>query len=302
MVRSFLVAITGALLADCATTSEPNQFAEARQHANEQFHIEARRIWKLYGSAIDAISAAERKSLVSSVEPRIANNRLITTGYQLCTSRDSDEERQQCQQRVVQVHVQRAAARYFLANLQEVAADMKAFTAAGQPADMEGLMQRNHNARVRLLAERYRDQACEVRDHSLQLLRGERDVQLDRISAAEKAHNDDQRRQALAFAAALQGFARGFQSGGAANPTASAQASGCSSDFNCGFGNVCVKPNFSTTGRCARAVNSVGVQTLQAPDPASIAPKMPRRSECRFDTDCPISFSCDVASGACLKR
>ncbi len=82
-------------------------------------------------------------------------------------------------------------------------------------------------------------------------------------------------------------------------PAASAE---CSSDYSCPYGSRCIKPNFSTTGTCAKVVDNYGTPTYEGPRVDSVAPKTPSKSDCQFDTDCPVGFRCDFKSGACMKR
>src|SRR5581483_11738791 len=122
------------------------------------------------------------------------------------------------------------------------------------------------------------------------------------------------------FAAGMQSFAEGMQaqpqsqSSGYSSgygsglelsprPARAASIDTCTSDFSCGVGRRCVKPNFSTSGTCMNVVNQVGVQQFTTmPSLDSVGPKMPVSTDCHFDTDCPVLFRCDARSGACLKR
>lgn len=71
---------------------------------------------------------------------------------------------------------------------------------------------------------------------------------------------------------------------------------GCYSDFDCGFGNKCVKPagGISIDGVCVTPSDQFG-----NPRHSYDAPKSrPREVErCSFDTDCSIGFSCMKRSG-----
>jgi hypothetical protein len=78
-------------------------------------------------------------------------------------------------------------------------------------------------------------------------------------------------------------------------------SSGCSSDYDCGMGNRCVKPNFSSRGTCMRLVNEYGGPAYDLPRIDSVSPKMPSRHDCHLLTDCPIGFRCDTNSGACIR-
>jgi hypothetical protein len=75
----------------------------------------------------------------------------------------------------------------------------------------------------------------------------------------------------------------------------------CTTDYQCGFGNVCAKPGGSYTGTCAKGVNSYGNPTFTPPRLDSIGPG---RGQCSFDTDCPVGFKCIKGSsltGNCMK-
>jgi len=86
-------------------------------------------------------------------------------------------------------------------------------------------------------------------------------------------------------------------------PTTAATApTGCSSDFECGFGNLCVKDSGAFNGVCARAVNQYGTPTHQAPRSDSLRPGV---GQCSFDTECSVGFRCVKTAGGlrgnCMK-
>jgi hypothetical protein len=83
--------------------------------------------------------------------------------------------------------------------------------------------------------------------------------------------------------------------------TTAATSSTCSSDYDCGFGNRCVKPNFSSQGTCMRSVNEYGGPSTDAPRPESVMPKFPNQQDCTTFADCPMGFHCDWSSGACVR-
>lgn len=112
-----------------------------------------------------------------------------------------------------------------------------------------------------------------------------RAYKLGQIDAAQAEH---QRRMALAASMDAIGRAR-------------TTPGGCASDFACGAGYRCVKPNYSATGTCARAVDAQGVPTFQPSSTGSVGPKLPSKGDCSFDTDCSPGFRCDTASGACVR-
>ena len=79
----------------------------------------------------------------------------------------------------------------------------------------------------------------------------------------------------------------------------------CWSDYDCQYGEKCMKAQFQPTGYCAKVVNQYGLPApYYLPKPDSILPG--GRGQCSFDTDCPIMFYCakeaGALTGACLKR
>jgi hypothetical protein len=82
-------------------------------------------------------------------------------------------------------------------------------------------------------------------------------------------------------------------------PTSGARQ--CSSDIECGPGNLCAKAELAMRGTCARAVDQSGVPTFAPPRPNSIGSG---EGQCMFDTDCPVTFRCIKGSalrGNCMK-
>lgn len=130
--------------------------------------------------------------------------------------------------------------------------------------------------------------------------RAQKEAAMARESRARAAEEDAR------IAAAIQAVAAGMRERVSASPRRepSAQsppptdrnASSCSSDYDCGFGNFCVKPELSFNGTCARAVNQFGNPTFTPPRPDSVGPG---HGDCAFDTDCSIGFKC--VKGAALK-
>lgn len=122
--------------------------------------------------------------------------------------------------------------------------------------------------------------------------------------AVEPAPNNDEERRKAALV--LGTFLMGL-GGRSASPVPLRQQQadpGCSSDFQCGFGNVCVKDQFAVRGRCAKAVNEFGNPTNPMPRLDSVNPG--GTGQCSFDTECPVGFACRKSSGQltghCFKR
>ncbi len=70
----------------------------------------------------------------------------------------------------------------------------------------------------------------------------------------------------------------------------------CYSDFDCGFGNKCIKASgdINLTGICVTPTDQFGTQKYDNTAPSA----QPRNIQgCSFDTDCSIGFSCVKRSG-----
>jgi hypothetical protein len=76
----------------------------------------------------------------------------------------------------------------------------------------------------------------------------------------------------------------------------------CFSDYGCPPGYDCVKEPFHADGVCMQQVDRFGVPSYKLPSPDSVLPNIHLEGECRFDTDCPIGFRCDIRYKVCVKR
>src|SRR5262245_48762261 len=140
--------------------------------------------------------------------------------------------------------------------------------------DIEAVFALSHNAAIdtqiatkqREVADARREAHDSLEEHHMNALDREQSV-TEREFAADTA-----RRQAIA--AALARLGSGYSAPAAAQsgptigtapiatramPGAALDVNGprpCSSDFACGIGFQCVKPNFSTQGSCMRSVNN----------------------------------------------
>ena len=139
----------------------------------------------------------------------------------------------------------------------------------------------------------------------------EKRIASDRHSRVLHAQLDDAESQLArqrAVQAAIQGVGDSFTAKPRRASVAGETAPGrslsgeCSSDFSCGSGYSCVKPNYSSSGTCMRAVDSTGVPTFKAPRTDSIGPNLPSGSDCNsLGHSCPAGFRCDGSSGACVR-
>jgi hypothetical protein len=71
----------------------------------------------------------------------------------------------------------------------------------------------------------------------------------------------------------------------------------CSSDYECGLGQRCAKPEYQSSGTCMATVTSVGTPVFHAPRPDSVETAGP--GTCQVDPDCPAAFRC--MSGNCVR-
>jgi hypothetical protein len=76
-------------------------------------------------------------------------------------------------------------------------------------------------------------------------------------------------------------------------------ASACMSDYNCPYGQKCVKAPYQYHGSCMEVVNRYGQRSFDYRPNGDIDSG---QAECRFDTDCDIGFRCDRYYKKCFKR
>jgi len=76
----------------------------------------------------------------------------------------------------------------------------------------------------------------------------------------------------------------------------------CTSDFDCGIGNRCVKAPLESRGICMKSVDEYGLPKYDTPSIDSIGPNMNLEGDCYFDTDCPIGFRCHPKYKTCVKQ
>jgi hypothetical protein len=184
------------------------------------------------------------------------------------------------------------------------------------PADveLEPLFVYSHNLRLNA----YIEARLSAAEQEKTLARSELDAARDgAMSALEERRQseiaDAKRRFGMAMAAVGQAMAQSNANysraptysattySSSSSSSSSSSFGTCSSDFQCGVGSTCVKPNFSATGTCMRQVNEYGVQTYDLPDMNSVFVRMPSASDCTVVGYCPAGFVCDLRSGACLR-
>lgn len=151
--------------------------------------------------------------------------------------------------------------------------------------------------------ERYHERRAEIdaRYHSLlEHVVGRFELELNEIQAnkLDELRQSQQIRNywlAVAEGMSAAGRALASQPNVVSNQSTQALRTSCVSDFDCGFGQICVKDYGSMGGRCAQAVNQYGTPTYQAPDSSSFRPGS---GQCTT-TGCPPGFTCE--GGNCIR-
>jgi hypothetical protein len=212
-------------------------------------------------------------------------DRLAKLAHELCGEdpKDVSEISESCDDHLQGIFLKALLRRYPLATPSEVKSDCERTPDACSTLRRTEFVYLNiHNAAVlarhkATIAEITREEESAQRQAAQQRDAREREAEqrrrvLDRISAA------------------FSGYAVGLQG-------TTVNSSGCSSDYMCGMGFVCVKPAYQAIGTCMVATNRYGT-----PDPSS----MPRPSsvgvgatECISLAECPATFQC--VAGHCVK-
>lgn len=173
-------------------------------------------------------------------------------------------------------------------------------------ADIESLFAFSHNAAIKAEINQQREMIIAHRDAAIASLRlaESREVELSaeqRDVDIERAREEHRQKMQI-VAAALQGMAQAQQP----TPQRSYSSSGstslsktCSSDFDCGMGHTCLKPNGLIQGQCAISVNEYGNQVFELPRMDSVGINRLDMSCMRHG--CPVAFRCDLGTGACLR-
>ena len=195
--------------------------------------------------------------------------------------------------------------RYWAADVGWIADQLKVEAAS---LDVESLFVYSHNLRLRAFVESRRAELAAARDTAIQRLQL---LRSDAVASSIDIRNVEVAERRREFGMALKAAADGMAAASRpvqtqpiytpSNPAGSTSVPGCSSDFDCGVGGTCVKPYYSGSGTCARAVNAYGNSSFALPRTDSIFVNVPDSADCKVLTDCPIGFRCDLNSGACLR-
>lgn len=114
------------------------------------------------------------------------------------------------------------------------------------------------------------------------------------LQAQQEQNREAAEAIAQAFAAAAQGYAAGRASSNAQATTIA--PAGCSSDYDCGFGNVCVKvrQNYNYYGQCYKSVDSNGNPTYPTQQATIHA-----INGCQMDSQCNMAngYRCVIPNG-----
>jgi hypothetical protein len=80
------------------------------------------------------------------------------------------------------------------------------------------------------------------------------------------------------------------------------QVSECSSDYQCTYGQRCVKGPMQSKGLCVQTVNQYGQPIQTQPRNNSFQPNISPIGQCTFNSECPIGFECNSRIKICVKR
>jgi hypothetical protein len=84
--------------------------------------------------------------------------------------------------------------------------------------------------------------------------------------------------------------------------TPTVQVSECSSDYQCTYGQHCVKGPMQSKGLCVQTVNQYGQPIQSQPRNNSFQPNISPIGQCTFNSECPIGFECNSRIEICVKR
>ncbi len=317
-----LVALLVILSGSCFAREANQKFALRVSEIDHQYQDGVDEIDSFYATNYDRIMKLQREALIET-DPRNKTEplRSVTEDAELKTisaacsslSNEIDELKEsgvytgaadktlkECFERWNNMHVRLLVTTYWAADVDWILRTLKSDPDA---IKVEPLFVYSHNMRVRAYAEKQlvalnasrmvaRRELEDRRQAGMQQATIDRDEEI----AANK------RRFAAVMAAAAQGMSRANQRATyAPQYSTTVSPTGCSSDFSCGIGHRCVKANYSGTGYCAKAVNEYGVQTFDLPSMESVLVKVPKGSDCKLISDCPVGFQCDLGSGVCLR-
>lgn len=79
----------------------------------------------------------------------------------------------------------------------------------------------------------------------------------------------------------------------------SAGAFACRTDYDCGYGNKCIKPagSYSLTGSCVTPTNEYGQRDYNSYKGWGNNSQPREVSSCQFNTDCTFGFKCMKEAG-----
>ncbi len=164
--------------------------------------------------------------------------------------------------------------------------------------DLESLFAYSHNTET---LRGIREQEQIVEDMLERHVTSIRNMRASAVNASAQQRDGEVVAARAEHRAAMMAIANALQSSSQQSRRDESQNAGCSSDFECSMGQRCLKNNYAFAGVCVKSVNAYGNQTFNGPQGSSIGPKLPVSTDCKGFGDCPIGFSCDTPSGACIQ-
>lgn len=197
------------------------------------------------------------------------------------------------------VYASALRATYFEADFSWAAAQLHQI----EGSDGEALLTYSHNQKILSEIEKLNQGTREARDAARRSIEESRGTE---IAGSWQQHSDEvalgraqHRARWAAIGQALSQMGNRTSGASSATPYSTVASTGCTSDFSCGMGFRCVKEHYALSGSCMKEVNQYGNPTYGAPRLESIGPNV--STGCKLLTDCPIGFTCDAKTGACLR-
>jgi hypothetical protein len=199
----------------------------------------------------------------------------------------------ECWQQLKDAYFRQLGQTYYKTDWQWTADRMK----ENPKLDLECVATYSHNQAILSYIEEDKKAWQSLKDSSAARVDEQRQMELQEIRQKDRGPSGW-----AILGATLQGMGQGLQNSSSTSASSSqvSSARGCSSDYDCGVGSVCVKPYYSTSGSCMTAVNKYGTQTVDLPRLDSHKANTPSRSDCT-QKGCQAGFTCDYNSGTCIR-
>jgi hypothetical protein len=242
----------------------------------------------------------EREDIVEC--RRLCNDRAPGSSTELQHNRNPAAA--QCVREICQpAYVDALSKRYFDADVTWVTSQLS----SSNEAELESLLAFSHNRallgtidqQARASAQRHAHARSRVERERRREIEASMQLRDSEIASGRAAHRARVKAAADTFAAVDHGIPPVARTTHAAPAATADPSSGCASDLGCSTGHQCVTPTYGSSGTCVPAVDDCGNPTTAR---AHLDPVEPTTGiGCKIRLDCPGGFTCDVATGLCLR-